>query len=88
MKAIKFFSQNPWGCDHSNPPRLAPLVPFIDRGFDNMLFRNIFENNSIRCILDKTLRLMLFAIDNFLKNQYNFAAVGVYVLTSQNTRKF
>ena len=30
-----------------------------------MLFRNIFENNSIRCILDKTLRLMLFAIDNF-----------------------
>ena len=32
-----------------------------------MLFRNIFENNSIMCILDKTLRLMLFAINNFLR---------------------
>ena len=39
-----------------------------------MLFRNIFEKNSIRCILDKTLRLLLFATDNFLKNRYNFAA--------------
>ena len=53
-----------------------------------MLFRNIFENNSIRCILDKTLRLMLFASDNFFKNRYKFAAVGVYVLISQHTRKF
>ena len=40
-----------------------------------MLFRNILENISIRCILDKTLRLMLFAIDNFFKTQYNFAAI-------------
>ena len=55
----------------------------IDRGFENMLFRNIFENNSIRCILDKTLRLMLFAIDNFFNNRYNFAAVGVYVLITK-----
>ena len=47
-----------------------------------MLFRNIFKNNSIRYILDKTLRLMLFGIDNFLKNRCNFAAVGVYVLIS------
>ena len=81
MKAINFFLKisgverlNPFSKiqgdgNHPTPPPVErPWFNVIDRVFENMLFRNIFENNSIRCILDKTLRLMLFAIDIFLKN--------------------